>query len=155
MEKFLGTDLAVTPLFVAHDASAIDLVFRARSVRGKLTPPNALEARDLGTLVGRENLAQALILRLLTPQGSLRALGHGDYGSRLHELIGQHKNESNRHLCRAFVLEAVTQEARVEPKAVALAFDPAAEQLDNFVLMLSVQPRAGGAPLDLSLEVGI
>lgn len=158
MDWNYGIDLIVVPDFVAHDAAALDLASSlrpaARARRG--TPPDF----DLKTRDGRQNLAQALILRLLTPRGSLAALGHAAYGSRLWELIGRRKTEELRHLCRAFVLETVAQEPRVEPKAVRLDFDPAAERQDNFVFTLVVQPSLtsitpGGDPVAISLEVGL
>lgn len=154
MADVLGTDLAVVPTFVAHDASALDLSRRRRAARGTLAP-GAMEAFDLHVLTGSENLAQALILRLLTPVGSLAPLGHATYGSRLHQLIGQRKTDALRNLCRAFVLEVVAQEPRVEPKAVAVIFDPEQERPDSFVFTLVVQPAAGGDTLGVSLEVGI
>ena len=150
MDAFLGADLAVIVGSVAHDAAAIDLQRRRAAVR-RPTP----ESFDLGTVDGRENLAQALILRLLTPRGALADLGHAGYGSRLHELLGERKTEALRHLCRAYVLEAVAQEPRVEPKAVALTFDLLAETPSTFAFTVAVQPRAGGEPLALALEVGI
>ena len=112
-------------------------------------------ARDFIVRDGRENLAQALILRLLTPRGALASLGHPDYGSRLWELIGRLKSDELRNLCRAFVLEAVAQEPRVEAKAGRLDFDLLAERFDNFVFNLVVQPRADAAPVEIGLEVGL
>jgi hypothetical protein len=153
-----GTDLVVVPNFAAHDAAALDLSsFLRHRPRARSTD---LMEFDLITRNGRENLAQALILRLLTPRGSLATLGHGSYGSRLWELIGRRKTEELRGLCRAFVLEAVAQEARVEPKAVSLDFDLAAERQDNFVFTLGVKPREtaltpGGDPLAIALELGL
>jgi phage baseplate assembly protein W len=113
----------------------------------------ASEAYDLAVVGGRENLAQALLLRLLTPLGSLAALGHAGYGSRLHTLIGRNKTGALRNLCRAFVLEVVAQEPRVEDSAVSLTFDPAAETVSSFVFSLEVRPRTNGTPLGLSVEV--
>lgn len=150
----MGTDLLVVPFFQAHDAASLDLTSRVTSPRG-IRAPGALEAVDLATVNGRENVAQALILRLMTPVGSLAALGHAQYGSRVHELIGELKTEALRDLCRAFVLEAVAQEPRVEPKAMALRFDPSAETQSSFVFTLEVQPRSGGDPVSLLLEVSI
>ena len=150
----VDTDLLVVPFFQAHDASSLDLTLRRMPPRG-INAPNAREAHDLTTIEGREVLAQALILRLMTPQGSLTALGHGTYGSRLYRLIGEGKTEILRNLCRAYVLEAVAQEPRVEPTALALSFDPAAESISSFAFTLVVQPRAGGDPLALDLEVGL
>ncbi len=151
----LGTDLAVAPFLVAHDASAMDLTLAAKPIRGRLGNGLRAPALDFGTISGRENLAHALLLRLLTPHGSLAALGHATYGSRLHELIGRPKTSALRDLCRAYVLEVVAQEPRVADKAVALVFDPAAETLDSFVFTLIVRPLDQGDPLQLDLEVGI
>jgi phage baseplate assembly protein W len=150
----LGIDLAVVPNLVAHDAASVDLVRTSRAVVRKRTddPPAVF---DLAAIRERANLAQALILRLLTPRGSLAQLGHAAYGSRIHEIIGRRKTGALRNLCRAFVLEAVAQEPRVEAKAVALTFDPLAETESSFVFTLSVQPRDGGDPVGVTLEVGL
>lgn len=154
-----GSDLMALPHLVAHDAAEADLSTGARvaaRVRpdGTLYPGGASEVTDLATFSERENLAQALILRLLTPVGSLADLGHAGYGSRLHELIGQPKDASHRALCRGFVLAAVAAEPRLQPEAVSLDFDLAAERLDSFVFTLTVQPVAGGDPLAVTMEVG-
>jgi phage baseplate assembly protein W len=150
----VDADLLVVPFFKAHDASPLDLTLRRRSPRG-INAPNALEAHDLDTVQDRENLGQALILRLMTPQGSLRDLGHAAYGSQLYRLIGESKTEAQRNLCRAYVLEAVAQEPRVEPKAVALTFDPLAESVDSFVFTIEVKPLASADTLSLTLEVAL
>lgn len=163
----LGTDLAVVPSMAADDAATADLSMQARVARrGELTAlraayplmqglDGATEVVDLATLTGRENLAQALILRLLTPRGSLAALGHGSYGSRLSELLGAPKNASTRALCRSYVLEVVAQEPRVEDTAVALEFDLDRETVSSFEFTLVVQPRSGGDPVGLSLGVAL
>lgn len=140
----LATDLAVVPHMLSHDSATEDLATRA-----------TVAGADLATLAGRENLAQALILRLLTPMGALASLGHAKYGSRLGQLIGHNKTEALRNLCRAYVLEAVAQEPRVEAKAVSFAFDRAAERIDSFAFVVAVQPIQGGDPLAVALEVGL
>ncbi len=139
---------------VAHDAASLDFTSKVRVLR-RVRPGEPDTLLDLATLDGRENLAQALLLRLLTPRGTLSTLGHAEYGSRLSELIGRQKNDELRHLCRAFVLEAVAQEPRVEAKAVEVRFELEQEQVDNFVFTLAVAPLAGGDPVGLSLEVGL
>jgi phage baseplate assembly protein W len=151
----LGVDLAVIPNMVAEDSSALDLMTRSRLVRQRLPGSDALEATDLATLNQRENLAQALMLRLLTPRESLAELGHGGYGSRLHQLIGQHKSPATRNLCRAFILEVVAQEPRVENQAVEITFHPDQETPSSLVFTLAVQPITGEAPIGLTLEVGL
>ena len=154
MDQRFGTDLSVVPNMVAYDAASLDLTKKVRVLR-RPRPGEPETQTDLATIEGRENVAQALLLRLLTPVGTLTTLGHSDYGSRLGELIGRRKTDELRNLCRAFVLEAVAREPRVQPKAVELTFDPPAEQIDNFVLTVAVQPITGGDPVALSLEVGL
>jgi phage baseplate assembly protein W len=68
---------------------------------------------DLARVSGRRNLEQAIVIRLLTPRGELTAVGHPDYGSRIHELIGQPNTENTRNRLRLFILEALQQERRV------------------------------------------
>src|SRR5438876_1219252 len=131
----LGIDLAVIPFLKAHDASAQDLSTRVKPFVG-VAPVGAAQPVDLAIMEDRENLAQALILRMLTPRGSLAALGHSAYGSRLHELIGRRKNPALRNLCKAFVLEIVAQEPRVVNTAVDVVFDPLQEAQDSFVFTL-------------------
>jgi phage baseplate assembly protein W len=152
MNSMLGKDLRILSHFSAHDTSALDLVRTDRLAR---TSSGVAELTDIAVFDNRENLAQALTLRLLTPRGSLRDLGHANYGSRLHELIGRRKNDTNRNLCRLFVLEAVAQEPRVEDKAVAFAFDRDRETASSFYFDLAVKPKDGGDDLTLGLEVGL
>ncbi|HEY3485262.1 MAG TPA: hypothetical protein VGK49_07750 [Ilumatobacteraceae bacterium] len=148
MSDVLGTDLRVVlgpPTMAAHDSSALDLRLGAGNVDRSLEGPMLLD--------GRHNLGQALILRMLTPRGTLTDLGHANYGSRLHELIGENKNESNRALCKAFVLEVVAQEPRVEDKAVGFEFDIASEGPSELRFTLIVQPVDGSEPFTIGLGV--
>lgn len=69
---------------------------------------------DLDTYVGADNLVQALVLRLLTPQGELAVLGHPTYGSRLAELIGELNTETIRNRAKLYTLEALTADPRVK-----------------------------------------
>ena len=71
-------------------------------------------ARDLAVARGLENLTQALVNRLKTRRGELAALGHPDYGSRHHELIGEPNVVRTRNLIKLYVLQALRDEARVE-----------------------------------------
>jgi phage gp46-like protein len=82
-----------------------DLMTRVRPESGRT---------DLARLEGVQNLKQALLLRFLTPVGELAVLGHRDYGSRLHTLIGERNNETNRNRAKLYVLEALVAEPRVE-----------------------------------------
>ncbi len=174
----LGTDLRVVlgpPGMAAYDAAALDLRTKPRppqrtaprvGLRGSRPsagqpqgwspePAGARELTDLDTLSGRENVAQALILRLLTPKGALAELGHPNYGSRLGELIGQGKTEALRGLCRAYLLAAIREEPRVADRPLAITFDPSREQPWDFVVEIVVVPVAGGDPVAIGLEVGL
>ncbi|MGB5156368.1 hypothetical protein [Desulfobacterium sp. N47] len=147
MAQNFGTDLFVVPWLTAHDAAEIDIVTRRK---GKTT-----QVIDLDTVSDRVLIAQALILRLLTPRGTLKSLGHAQYGSRLHELIGCRKTEALRNLCRLYVLETVAQEPRVKAKAVRVIFDRSSETPSSFAFHLEVSPLDEKETITLSLEVSI
>lgn len=68
---------------------------------------------DLQRLSGIPDLQQALLLRLLTQVGELAHLGHPQYGSRLHELIGEPNTEATRNRARLFALQVLQAEPRV------------------------------------------
>ena len=94
---------------------------------------------------GLENLAQAVILRLLTPRGELAALGHPEYGSRVHELIGRENNTAQRNLLKLFVLEALRLEPRID-KVVELTVVPSPGARSTVDVLLRVKP-VGAATL--------
>jgi phage baseplate assembly protein W len=102
-ESHLGTDLRLLG----------DLERQAMGGRGADLRVEDDDPRDLVSVTGHENLAQALLLRFLTPAGELAALGHPDYGSHLFELIGELNNVSNRNIARMYVLQAIEAEPRV------------------------------------------
>jgi phage baseplate assembly protein W len=68
---------------------------------------------DLQRLTGVQDLQQALLLRFLTQVGELAHLGHPEYGSRLHELVGEPNTETTRNRAKLFALQALQQEPRI------------------------------------------
>jgi len=89
---------------------------------------------DLATRAGVPNLEQALLLRFLTRAGELTVLGHSDYGSRLHELIGELNDETNRNRAKLYVLQALEAESRVaEVLSVDVTPDPTVRTQINIV----------------------
>src|SRR5438874_13533421 len=72
----------------------------------KRAPNRSDVLTDFSTISGRDNLGQAVIIRLLTPTGELALLGHPEFGSRLHELIGRQNTSTNRNLVKLFILES-------------------------------------------------
>jgi phage baseplate assembly protein W len=145
----LGNDLLMTPFFEANEWNTVDLTTNPRGT------PYRDETVDLALARGVENLQQALILRLLTPLGSLRDLGHEQYGSRLHELVGQEYVDAARLRARAYVLQAIAQERRVE-RVLSLEIAPSTSDTPHTLRIFArVQPIGSGDPVSLGLEVGL
>jgi phage baseplate assembly protein W len=145
----LGRDLMLTPFFAATEWDALDLVARPAG------QPYPDEPVDLGTARGEEALRQAMILRLLTPVGALAELGHAEYGSRLGELVGLENTETNRLRARAFVLQALAQEGRVEEVLDLRVGVPSNGAGDRISVSFRVRPTGGGDPVTLGLELGL
>jgi hypothetical protein len=70
--------------------------------------------RDLRTAEGAAAAEQLLVHRLMTRRGELAELGHPDYGSRHHDLVGEPNVARTRNLVKLYVLEALAGEPRVE-----------------------------------------
>ncbi|HEX9001327.1 MAG TPA: DUF2634 domain-containing protein [Blastocatellia bacterium] len=146
----LGSDLLVTPFYEADEWKTLDLD----------TKPAILDdgsaCLDLARAEGVGALQQALILRLLTPLGSLTSLGHASYGSRLHELVGRENTRSTRLLARKYVLEALAQERRIQKTALTLEIaPPAAEAPDRLRIFIRVLVARTQDAISLGLEVGL
>lgn len=150
LTRYTGT-AGAAPLPAADSWGTLDLQVRPGGQGGLR---QSAGSRDAGTVAGRDNLGQALIVRLLTPRGALAPLGHPEFGSRLAELIGGTNDETTRRLARLFTLEALAAEprvARVVDLAVTSdALDPSMLHIDFAVL-----PLDDDAPLALALEVGL
>ena len=99
---------------------------------------------DLDTISGRANLAQAIINRLLTRKGELTALGHPDYGSRLHTLIGEVNNIKIRAKAEIYIRECLSQEKRIA-KIVRIQITPPANpgQYGDLMAEIIIQPADG------------
>ena len=69
--------------------------------------------QDWALAEGEANLGQAITIRLLTPRGELAALGHADYGSRLHELVGRTNTATTHNLIKLYILESLARESRI------------------------------------------
>lgn len=114
--------------------------------------------RDLEVTAGVGNLEQAIANRLKTRRGELAPLGHPDYGSRHHDLIGEPNVERTRNLIKLYVLQALRHEPRIEK---VLAADVRAEHeppRDSVRIELAVRVTGEPQPLNLvvpfSLEAG-
>ena len=136
----LGRDLLAT--YGSHDGryEDLDLGTAARAVRGATVA-------DLEAGSGLDNGVQAVIHRIKTVQGEMNDLGHPDYGSRHHELIGQPNTERNRNLVKLYILQALALEPRIEKilKADVVA-DP---QRDRVTIALTLHFIDAATPQDL------
>lgn len=72
-----------------------------------------LRGSDLDTIDGRDDLVQALRLRLAIARGELERLGHPLYGNRVHELVGEPLSRPNLELLRRHVRRALLDDPRV------------------------------------------
>ncbi|MBL8350739.1 MAG: GPW/gp25 family protein [Burkholderiaceae bacterium] len=112
-------------------------------------------ARDLALADGLADFEQALANRLKTRRGELAALGHPDYGSRHHELIGEPNVDRTRHLIKLYVLQALRDEPRIER---VLAVDVLPEHQpprETVRITLSLRVQAVSQPLNLVLPFSL
>jgi phage baseplate assembly protein W len=132
-----------------------DLLLRYNSSSGFFEDADLVERRisgsdrDLQRADGLANLEQALANRLKTRKGELAPLGHPDYGSRHHELIGEPNVERTRHLIKLYVLQALRDEARIE-KVLSAQVTPE-HQPPRETVRLTLELRVRGEPHPLNL----
>ena len=153
----LGADLALTgfagvpstvELVTADSWGELDLRVRPGG-RGGLG--QTVETLDLEVASGRDNLGQALLLRLLTMQGALAPLGHPEYGSRLPSLVGALNDTRTRNLARLYTIEAIRAESRVK-ELTRLSVDPVDGYPDTIRIAFDVVPHVDYDPLAVSLD---
>jgi phage baseplate assembly protein W len=105
--------------------------------------------KDLAVTDSIEAFTQAVANRLKTRKGELASLGHPEYGSRHHELLGEPNVERTRNLIKLYILQALKHEPRIERvlKATVLAeHEPPRETVR---IELSVQLIDGPRPMNL------
>jgi phage baseplate assembly protein W len=151
LERRLGTDLALSfagPSGYFEDA---DLV--------PVRPPGRVAVPvDLAIASGVPSAVQFLVDRLKTQQGELQALGHPEYGSRHHELIGEPNVDRTRNLIKLYVLEALRHEPRIEKILSAKVYATSSPPRDTVQIDLTVLLLGDDTPLNFvvpfSLAVG-
>jgi phage baseplate assembly protein W len=146
----LGTDLALSFAGTGGYYEDADLV-------AGLTSGRVPRTRDLVLVQGVASAEQMLVNRLKTRRGELAALGHPEYGSRHHELVGQPNVERTRNLIKLYILEALAQEPRVERVQscrVSTPDDPPRSLVRiDIELILIDQPKPLNLVVPFSLEV--
>ena len=107
---------------------------------------------DLAVAAGNDNIVQALALRLRVRQGELARLGWADYGSRLHELIGEPNNTRTHVKLMAFARTAIEQDPRVaEVSAIESKILPGEGNVVRLLLEISLIEAPD--PLNLVFDV--
>ena len=107
---------------------------------------------DVDLARGNDNIVQALRLRLLVRKGELARLGWPDYGSRIHELIGEPNNRRTQLILMAHARAAISADPRVVdiPTIEALVLPG---NRDVVRLNLSITLIAQQTPLNLVFDV--
>lgn len=111
--------------------------------------------RDLVIAESLDNVEQAIVNRLKTHRGELADLGHPDYGSRHHELIGEPNVPRTRNLLKLYVLQALRHEPRIEKvlrASVRAEHDPPRETVR---IELTVKLIDVATPLDLVIPFSL
>lgn len=139
----LGTDLALDYRQGAGFYEDADL-------RAALSDPVA-GARDLVVTSKVDAITQAIANRLKTRKGELAPLGHPEYGSRHHELIGEPNVERTRNLIKLYVLQALKREPRIE--RVLAADIRAQHDPPRDIVRIEISVRLVGEPTPLNLVV--
>ena len=91
---------------------------------------------DIATISGDDNIEQAVMMRLLTPIRSL--ITDSNFGSRLHELIGKGKNDTNNILAHFMVGEALIREDRIEVERIET----------KYITDKKIEIKVGVVPID-------
>ncbi|MEM7713194.1 MAG: GPW/gp25 family protein [Cyanobacteria bacterium P01_A01_bin.68] len=130
---------------MVNDSNQLDLLLTRRYTGGLISDRESVDIqniqRDLVTVVGVDNLTQAIVNRLHTRQGELANLGHPDYGSRLYQLVGELNNNRTRALAELYIRECLAQESRIQEE-VEVIFQAPERGINRNVLKvtLSVKP---------------
>jgi phage baseplate assembly protein W len=68
---------------------------------------------DFETISDENNLVQAIMHRLTTDEGELYDIGHADYGSRLHEVVGEPNSARTRERLKNLIHACLAEEPRI------------------------------------------
>ena len=105
------------------------------------------------TVAGKENLVQALTLRLLVGRGELGTVGHQRYGSRVAELIGEPLTTANLALLRRHVRAALKEDPRVEA-ILDLEVRPRRDEPGSVDVLAKVRASTGD-PVEVTLALDL
>lgn len=116
---------------------------------------SAVTTRDLAVADGVDAITQAIANRLKTRRGELASLGHPDYGSQHHSLIGEPNVERTRDLIKLYVLQALRHEPRIEKVLRADVIAEGTPPRDSVRITLSVRLTRVATPLNLVIPFSL
>ena len=139
----MSTDLYLTNRSLddqADDRTAVDIQY---------------DRGDLQLVSDHENLAQAIINRLLTRQGELAALGHPNYGSRLYQLIGEPNDRRAQVLADLYIRQSLVADDRISQIA-SITFAPYSPiKRDTLEIRVVVNPADNSGPVSVLLTLNL
>jgi hypothetical protein len=139
----------------ARELFGIDLALREDAGGADLTLEGpARGSGDIALAIGNDNVVQALTMRLRIRKGELAPLGWPDYGSRLHELIGEPDLPRTRLKAQVFARDAVEADPRVE-KVVTIDIVRIPGERQVLRLDMLVQVITTSHPLNLVFELAL
>ncbi len=109
---------------------------------------------DLSLKDGLDNIAQAIQLRLFIRKGELSKLGHADYGSDLHKLIGQPNSWKAKARAELYIRETLKNEKRVE-EVIDILFPPADSAMEKEYLKIDIVVKVCDFDEQLKLSFSI
>lgn len=137
----MGSDLR---LLYAQSAG----FFEDADLEAARTPQSGFDI-DLLRVEGMAALTQAIANRLKTRYGELTALGHPDYGSRHHELLGEPNVQRTRDLIKLYVLRALRDEPRIRRVVKVLVTPEHSPPRETVRIDLTVELIESAEPLNL------
>ena len=111
-------------------------------------------AGDIVLAHGNDNIVQALTLRLRVRRGELAPLGWADYGSRLHELIGEPNNSRTHIRLMAYARDALERDARVK-EILDIRTQVIPGERDTIRLYVDIQLIEEQNPLNLVVDLNL
>ncbi|TQM61948.1 hypothetical protein [Humibacillus xanthopallidus] len=131
------------------DARRFGVDIELAPTAGGVRDARASQGGDLGVVRDADAAVQGLTMRLLVRRGELAPLGWPDYGSRLHELIGEPDVPRTRLRLAQYAREAVAADWRVDDVTEVTV------TTDRLEARIALQVQLVGEPAPLRLAIAV
>ncbi len=101
---------------------------------------------------GKDNLTQALKLKLLMYRGELSGLGHPNHGTVIRDFLGEPLTRANIELLRRYVKKALVSDNRVE--SVDSIVVKARRNIPGAVDVNAIVTAIEGSKIDVDITIG-